>query len=385
MPELAGTFRRPFAEQVAAFRLRLGDLVPTARWDDIRRSGHDRAFMVAGATKADLLADLAAAVDKAIAEGTGFEAFKKDFRALVERHGWHGWTGEGTEKGEAWRMRTIYRTNMRTTYMAGRLAQLLEGRFKYWVYRHSGALEPREHHLAWDRLILEAGHPFWQTHYPPNGWGCGCDVYGARSIEGAKRRGGDPSVKLQDGWDKIDPRTGTPKGIGKGWDYAPGGTVADTVTALRGKLDQLPERPAVDLIQSWLSQAFGAFEDWMKAPAGNWPLVRLRELDARAIGAQRLVADLSPETVRKQLRQHPELTAADYALAQRTVSEATYRIKDSPTSLVFIREDDTGHLLAVKATASGQGLFVTSLRRLTNDPAERARFLRQYLRRGERL
>ncbi|MEI4195235.1 phage head morphogenesis protein [Roseovarius sp. E0-M6] len=191
MADIAATFRQPFKEQVAAFRLRLGNLVPTSRWDDLWQSQHDRAFMIAGATKADLLSDLAGAVDRAISEGTGLEAFRKDFRAIVEKHGWHGWTGEGTEKGEAWRTRVIYRTNMRTSYMAGRHAQLVEGGFKFWVYRHGGSLEPRLHHLAWDGLILPADHPFWQTHFPPNGWGCSCRVFGARTIEGAKRKGGD--------------------------------------------------------------------------------------------------------------------------------------------------------------------------------------------------
>lgn len=90
---LTATFRKPFSEQVATFRLRLGNLVPTARWDDISRSAHDRAFMVAGAMKADLLADLGSAVDKAITEGTGIEAFRADFRQIVSRHGWHGWHG----------------------------------------------------------------------------------------------------------------------------------------------------------------------------------------------------------------------------------------------------------------------------------------------------
>lgn len=29
------------------------------------------------------------------------------------------------------------------------------------------------------------------------------------------------SIRIPDGWDAIDPRTGTPVGVGKGWDYAP--------------------------------------------------------------------------------------------------------------------------------------------------------------------
>jgi uncharacterized protein with gpF-like domain len=168
MADFTGAFNKPFREQVAAFRARLGNLVPTAAWDDLWQEAHDRAFMVAGATKADLLADLAQAVDRAISDGVGIEAFRQDFRKIVEKHGWHGWTGEGTKAGEAWRTRVIYRTNARTSYAAGRFAQLTEGGFKYWVYLHGGSLEPRELHLhVFDGLVLPPDHPFWLTHYPP--------------------------------------------------------------------------------------------------------------------------------------------------------------------------------------------------------------------------
>ncbi|MBN2631556.1 MAG: phage head protein, partial [Rhodobacteraceae bacterium] len=111
MAGIVGTFRRPFAEQVAAFRLRLGDLRPTATWMDVWQAEHDRAFMVAGALKADLLADLAGAVQRAIEDGTSLEQFRTDFREIVTRRGWHGWTGEGTKRGEAWRTKVIYKTN----------------------------------------------------------------------------------------------------------------------------------------------------------------------------------------------------------------------------------------------------------------------------------
>jgi hypothetical protein len=380
-PQLQAIFRKPFAEQLAAFRLRLGDLVPTSAWDDLTRSAHDRAFMVAGATKAELLADLAGSIDKAIAEGTGYEAFKKDFRAIVEKHGWHGWTGDTTEKARNWRMRTIYRTNMRTTYMAGRRAQLLNGNFPLWIYRHGGSVEPRLQHLSWDGLILPRDHSFWPRHFPPNDWGCSCYVLGARSVAGAIRRGGKPGVQLEDDWDRIDPKTGAPVGLGKNWDYAPGATVSETIIALRDKLDELPERPSIDLIQSWLR--LGSFDAWLKRPEGAWPLVRLNTQDAQSIGSQRRVADMSPETALKQLREHPELTALDYAMAQETVEEATYRIKDGPRSLVFIRNTPSGHLLVVKATQSGQGLFVTSFRRLSADDATRDRLIRRMLKREE--
>lgn len=253
MPDLGGAFRQPFAEQVAAFRLRLGNLVPTARWDDLWQEAHDRAFVVAGAMKAELLADLGAAVDKAVSQGTTLEEFRKDFRAAVARHGWHGWTGEGTKAGEAWRTRVIYRTNMSTSYAAGRWAQLKAAGFTHWVYRHSGAEHPRLDHLSWDGLVLPPEHAFWQQHYPPNGWGCGCRVAGARSEAGARRVGGDPGKALPPGWDRTDPKTGAQVGIGKGWGYAPGAS-AEALRLVQDKLTKLPAQIGADFGMSALPQ-----------------------------------------------------------------------------------------------------------------------------------
>lgn len=228
-PELAGVFKRPFAEQLAFWRAKLGNQVPTSRWDDLWKSQHDRAFMVAGAAKADLLSDLAAAVDRAIAEGVGIGQFRKDFDAVVAKHGW-AYTGERN-----WRTRVIYRTNAATSYAAGRLAQLRAGGFKLWMYKHGGSLDPRPQHLAWDGLVLPPDHPFWQTHAPPNGWGCSCRIVGVRSKDVARRLGGDPDKILPDGWDAIDPRTGEPRGIDRGWGYQPGASVDEIVQQMAAK------------------------------------------------------------------------------------------------------------------------------------------------------
>lgn len=374
-PRLLGAFRRPFKYQVAAYRLRLRELAPTARWDDLWQESHDRAFMVAGALKADLLADLAAAVDKAIAQGTSLEEFRRDFRKIVTERGWHGWTGEGTKKGEAWRTRVIYRTNMATSYAAGRWAQIREAGYPLIVYHHGNSLEPRLHHLAWDGLILEADHPFWATHAPPNGWGCSCYVSGARSMDMARRLGGKPGKELEPGWDARDPRTSAPKGIDKGWAYAPGGSAVDDIVTLTKKLETLPAEPSVALLQDWVRSAL--FARWFEAPEGNFPLVRLPDAAMLWLGTEARIASLSAETALKQKREHPEMAIAEYAAAQAVVDTATEVIEDGPSALIFIRAEpgDTGHVLVVKATRSGQGLFVTSFRRLTRREAERDREL----------
>ncbi|HRQ57652.1 MAG TPA: phage minor head protein [Azoarcus taiwanensis] len=237
---LAGVINRPFAEQVAFFRRKVN--LPTEYWDDIREAAHDRAFVVAGAMKADLLDDLRQAVDKAVAEGTSLRTFRQDFREIVARRGWTGWTGEGTPEGEAWRTRVIYETNLRTSYAAGRHAQLTDPTVRealpYWRYVHSGmARDPRPDHLAWSDagLTLPADHPFWDTHYPPNGWGCRCRVVAVREP------GPDDSTEPPEGWDVALPSTGAPRGIDPGWAYAPGANaetpLADLVAQKLIRLD----------------------------------------------------------------------------------------------------------------------------------------------------
>jgi uncharacterized protein with gpF-like domain len=233
---LSAGFDLPFQEQIDFFRQKLN--LPTERWDDIWQAAHDRAFVVAGAGKADLLDDLRQAVEKAITGGTTLETFRQDFRRIVADRGWTGWTGEGSEGGFAWRTKVIYETNLRTSYAAGRAAQLADpGLQKLMPYRryvhNDSVLNPRPLHLAWNGLTLPHDHPFWKTHMPPNGWGCRCRVVAAV----APRKGDhtDPPV----GWD--DPgEDGTLPGIDKGWGYAPGqSNLNDLIAAKKEKLPAL--------------------------------------------------------------------------------------------------------------------------------------------------
>lgn len=214
-------WNKPFAEQLAFFKKKLN--LPTEQWDDILRAAHDKAFIVAGAQNADLLADLHTAVAKAIDKGLGLEAFRKDFKTLVAKHGWTGWTGEGSKAGVAWRTKVIYQTNMSTSYAAGRWQQLndpdLLKAMPYWRYKHSDSvLTPRPLHLSWDGLTLPHDHAFWITHFPPNGWGCHCRVTPVNKAEfmQAVASGRGPADA---------PKAGDTEGIDTGFDYAPGANV----------------------------------------------------------------------------------------------------------------------------------------------------------------
>lgn len=236
-----------FRAQIAFFRGKVN--VPTAVWTDVWQAAHDQAFMVAGAAKADLLDDLRQAVTRAIEDGTTLAQFRKDFDALVERHGWTGWTGEGSARGRAWRTRVIYDTNLRTSYAAGRWEQLQAKKdfAPYLEYVHDDSVRyPRPHHQAWDGLILPIDDPWWQTHYPPNGWGCKCTVR-ALTRGQLERRG--LSVD-QAPASPTDPKTDAPEGIDKGWAYAPGASRPRQLAAnLTQGAQKLPEAIKNDLLR----------------------------------------------------------------------------------------------------------------------------------------
>lgn len=158
---------KSFDQAIGFFRQKLS--VPTKRFDDLVGEMHGKGFMIAGAMKAELLTDLRGAVDKAIAQGTTLETFRKDFDGIVERHGWK------YKGGRNWRTKVIYGTNLRTSYMAGRYRQMTDPDVTvlrpYWEYRHGDSAYPRQVHLSWHGTVLPWDHPWWDTHYTPNGWG----------------------------------------------------------------------------------------------------------------------------------------------------------------------------------------------------------------------
>ena len=233
--ELLSIFKLPFAEQETFFKSKLN--IPTLAWDDLWKAQHAKGFMVAGAYKADLLADFREAVDKAIEKGTTLEEFRNDFDNIVKKHGW-SYNG-----GRNWRSEVIYSTNIRSSYATGRWAQLTDPEqlevMPYLTYRHGDSRVPRPRHLAWDGITLPADDPWWNTHYVPNGWGCQCRIIGATRSEYAKAK---VAGKGEAPPSPIDPATGEPVGIDKGWGYNVGkASKEETHQILESALGRLPE------------------------------------------------------------------------------------------------------------------------------------------------
>lgn len=218
--------RQAFKPQIEFLRQKR--VRPTKWWTDALGGDHDRAFVIAGATDTAMLEEFQASIIKAAEEGSYVEDFAKDFDRIVEKYGWE-YRGERN-----WRIRTIFETNIRTSFMAGRLRQMRDPDVvklrPYWQYLHGDSrtpLVPRKQHLAWHNLVLMWDDPWWEVHFPPNDWRCSCGVrtLSRRDLERQGKSGPDEAPK-DALLPVIDKASGQmvmqPMGIGLGWDHMPG-------------------------------------------------------------------------------------------------------------------------------------------------------------------
>ncbi|AOJ13161.1 phage putative head morphogenesis protein, SPP1 gp7 family [Burkholderia vietnamiensis] len=167
------------------------------RWQDVAAEAHARAFTVAGVMKVDVLQDIRAALTDALKKGTTFEQFKNDLIPTLQKKGWFGRgdvvdgdTGEiQGRRLTPRRLDTIFRTNMQSSYMAGRFAtQMAQVDTRpWWEYVAILDNRTRPSHAALHGSVFRYDDPFWSVFYPPCGYRCRCRVrtrpFGYRDAE----------------------------------------------------------------------------------------------------------------------------------------------------------------------------------------------------------
>ena len=165
-------------------------------WWEVWESAHARAFTVAKAVQSDVLESIRGALDKALAEGQTRREFARQLEPTLQKLGWWGRKvvvdpeggAEVVQLGSPHRLRTIFDSNMRSTFGAARQRQQMEnaGSRPFWMYdaRNDGRVRPS--HAAMDGQVFRSDDPIWKTHYPPNGWNCRCRV---RALTAAQVRG----------------------------------------------------------------------------------------------------------------------------------------------------------------------------------------------------
>lgn len=193
--------------------------------EDVAPEEHAHGFTVAKAMKLDILDDIRGALDESLAGGETFRDFSKKLKPKLQAKGWWGRkqeidpaTGETREVqlGSPRRLKTIYRSNMRSARAAGQWARIERNResHPYLVYELGPSQEHRDKHLGWAGTTLPLDDPWWDDHMPPNGYGCNCRV---RAVSrGEYERLQRDGIRDPQAAQEIDPETGLPTGRREG-------------------------------------------------------------------------------------------------------------------------------------------------------------------------
>ncbi|WP_345859314.1 phage minor head protein [Shewanella algae] len=298
--------------------LRAKRLTPGFDYRDVWREEHNSAFTVAKMMQLDLLADTKAALDDALEQGLTFRQFARRLKPELIKAGWWGKSVmvdpmDGSEKpvqlGSDNRLKTIYRTNMRTARAAGQWQRIERNKalLPYLVYELGPSREHRELHLKWANLVLPVDSPFWDTHRPPNGWGCNCRVRQVSQDEflRLKQAGAMTEAPEIDYRSVVNRRTGetmqVPRGIDPGWDYNPGARPPRNSQLLR-KAIGAPPSEAATILRDVLSlptprQEIGlAFSSVVKEISADISRAKARGLTWH-------IGSLSPEVVSTMAKQ----------------------------------------------------------------------------------
>ena len=266
-------------------------------WWEVWESAHARAFTVAKAVQADVLESIRGALDKALADGRTRREFARDLEPRLRALGWWGRQivvspdggAEKVQLGSPHRLRTIFDSNMRSTFGAARQRQQVENADSrpFWMYDARNDNRVRPSHAAMDGRVFRADDPIWKTHYPPNGWNCRCRVRAltaaqvrARGLRVSDSAGSLETVQQEVG---VDKRTGE--------------VVTKPGTAYRfragGEVRVMTPDPGWGAAPRGLPPAAGAPSTFN--PGAASPAAARAHLDSASAGARQRLADREAE------------------------------------------------------------------------------------------
>lgn len=313
-------------------------VVPAFKWLDVWGEEHAYNFMVSGATELELTTAFRDSIANALRTGQGFENWKLAMREDLARLGWLGPrriadpTGKEPDRivdfSSGRRLKTIFWSNMNSARAAGQWerAQRTKKALPYFLYLRTTSKEPREEHLGWVGIILPVDHPFWITHFPPNGWLCKCQVRQISAREAEHLLGLTPEpggIRYISEVPDLGPpiahrnrRTGeitmVPPGIDPGWHTNPG--IARATTLLRhaeARLSAADGRDATAVLKDMWQDPFLRIapqlpqKSWL--PAGHSPA-----LVAELPKAVSPLVSVATDTVVSRVRRH-RMSADDFA------------------------------------------------------------------------
>jgi len=379
-------FAKPPREVLRFFKEK--GLKESHHWQEMMGDEHAHAFTVAKSAGYDVLKDINEALAKAIEERQNFGEFQKGLEPLLKAKGWWGkktgidpLTGKEHEVqlGSPRRLETIYWANVNTAYAAGEWERTWRTRrvLPYLEYLISTAEHKRLEHLAWVGTVLAVEDIWWDSHYPPNRWGCQCRVRQLSEREAkARPRYGDRPVSFGVR-DFVNKATGevtrVPVGIDPGWNNNPGKFRMQTaVDLLAGKIDQMePEarRIAVkDITGSALFRHIAddgfhfdaASSDPAMVARGQiaTPFAQLPDKTAEAIGAQ-------ARTVRLSVADAAAIgPGMDYELVQKILDAGSAEADGTVMATIA----GVSWTLSLRVQGGGSAVYVEGIEKSDGEP-----------------
>lgn len=398
-------------DAVRAWEARQG-LQPTVSWREMLHEQHAVAFTIAKIAKLDLLRMMQKSLDDVIRNGGTFEKWQANVLPELQKAGWWGAVTNrdltGTDQTiivNERRLRTIYDTNVRMSMASGNWTKIQreKERFPYLRYLPSSSERKRPLHMEWYGVLLRVDHPWWQTHFPPNGWFCKCHFEQVSDLM-MRRKGWSitPDGQIPDGPPvHFDPTTGStrtssdgklqgaeiivPAGIDPGFGYNPGTAhlrvVADKASrSIAQALGDGLYDPARQTVTALVHDP--AFDQFLAIPAAPFPVGILPLGDLERINVQTAMVRLSRQTMDKQSAHHDDLTPDQYRQLP-TVIQSGIVERESETRLRYFWRDALGKWwrAAIKRTLDKHELYVASFHRL--NAKEGARLDRRYGDRGD--
>lgn len=378
-------------------------------WQDTWQEAHAKAFTIAKMTQLDLLQDTKAIVQKAINEGWTEKQFIKQAAPMLKSKGWWGKetikdeAGEEKviQKGSPYRLKTIYRTNVQTSYMAGRYKQQIDSVDiqPFWEYVAILDNRTRPEHRELNGKVFKYDDPFWDNFYPPNGWGCRCRVKAVDEdyLKDKKINPESSDGKMSEEFRIISKETGEARLVstydttdlaGKkikvetdpGWSYNPG------KAWYQPDLDSYPYEVAKQYIEGVVTgppfeylytQTAKNVESLLKenskiealkilrnqAEKTNvFPVAVIDEDYQKLLGSKTQVVKLSEDTLAKQFIEHPEIELKDYKKLPNIISNAEVITQEEGQKFVFLKDSkDKFYLAVVKNTKDKKELYLVSL------------------------
>jgi len=246
-------------------------------WSGVWVAERPRAFVVEQIVRGYQLLDVQKALVKSLKDGTTKERSIKELDPLLQQKGWKPKRDGGTPCG----LERIYEINRRTASAVGQWNRIQRSKeiLPYLLYANGRSRQHCRDHAALAGICLPVNHRFWNTHFPPNGWGCECFVRQVSHVErerlekAGKIRTTDPPI-LKKCW--IDAETGEERmvaeGIDPSWGYHIGrspleGLVQECERLANALYDGIGMKAAMKWIASLLKGC--VVGEYMKTPGGK--------------------------------------------------------------------------------------------------------------------